>query len=274
MALTRKSRATAGGPKRRIHSGAKGGAVAPTRKSRATAGAPKRRIHSGAKGGAVAPTRKNRATAGGPKRRIHSGAKGGGFRGCGAAPPDSNERRRPRLRPLRRADRAPARPGRLPLGPRADPRDREADDDRGGLRGRRGHRRGRRRRAGLGELGDLLLQVVFHADIAARARGLRDRRGHRARVGQDGAPPPPRLRPGDAPRPRARCCATGRPSSTRSARPRARTTAEESMLDSVSQAPARDHGGVPDHDQGLAGGLRLARRGRGRSPSSTRRSLS
>ena len=40
-----------------------------------------------------------------------------------------------------RADRAAARARRLPLGPRADPRERQADDDRGGLRGGRGHRR-------------------------------------------------------------------------------------------------------------------------------------
>ena len=61
-----------------------------------------------------------------------------------------------------------------------------------------------------GELGDLLLQVVFHAQIAAEEGRFTVAdviaRGHR----EDGAPPSPRLRRRDRRRPRARCCATGR----------------------------------------------------------------
>ena len=60
-------------------------------------------------------------------------------------------------------------PGRLPLGPRADPREPQADDDRGGLRGARGIDEGDDAELA-GELGDLLLQVVFHAQIAAEER--------------------------------------------------------------------------------------------------------
>ena len=45
-----------------------------------------------------------------------------------------------------------------------------------------------------GELGDLLLQVVFHANIAEERGAFRLRAGDRARVGEDGAAPPARLR--------------------------------------------------------------------------------
>ena len=44
------------------------------------------------------------------------------------------------------------------------------------------------------ELGDLLLQVVFHSELAAEAREVRYRRRHRAYLHQDGAAPSARLR--------------------------------------------------------------------------------
>ena len=46
------------------------------------------------------------------------------------------------------------------------------------------------------ELGDILLHVVFHSDIAKRAGRVHDRRRHRLGRGQDGPPASPCIRDG------------------------------------------------------------------------------
>ncbi len=73
-----------------------------------------------------------------------------------------------RVRRVRAAHRGAARPRRLSVGPRAGPHVAAQAHDRRGLRGRRCDRE-RRRRELADELGDVLLQIALHAQIAAEA---------------------------------------------------------------------------------------------------------
>ena len=107
--------------------------------------------------------------------------------------PRMTDRRTRRLREAARRLPPPARPRRLPVGPRADARDHDALPHRGGRRERRGDRLGRRRPRGRGAgrprlPGDLLPRTARRAPRHRRRGGARPR-------GREAHPPPPaRLR--------------------------------------------------------------------------------
>ena len=179
------------------------------------------------------------------------------------SPPDA-----PVPRPRRRRAAAPrhhgaaARPrARLPLGHRAELRHHRALHDRGGLRGRRRHRRAATWTSSRDELGDLLLQVVYHARMAEEARRLRlRRRGARRSPTRWSAATRMSSAPTAATRPPSSRPATGRRSRPPSA-PAAPRSA--SALDGVARGPAgadpRGQAAEPRRPRRL----RLARRRRG-----------
>ena len=112
----------------------------------------------------------------------------------------------------------------------------------------------------VGELGDLLLQVVFHAQIGAEegrftAADVADRvsekmvRRHPHVFGDDGA--------------RTSGEVLKNWEALKEAERQAKGAADGSMLDSVSKAHPAVMEAVPDHHQGRAGGLRLEGRARG-----------
>ena len=171
--------------------------------------------------------------------------------------------------PPRRRHAAAARPGRLPVGPRAVLRDAAQVRPRGGLRGHRRHRLAATATALREELGDLLLQVVFQAELG-RARGrLRHRRRRRGHRREARAPPPARLRRPRRRRTPTRSSATGRRSRRKEKKASAASSAASRAASRRSSRAQRIGEKVAARRLRLGRRERLAREGHARSSASS-----